>query len=349
MNAMAAARKLLSRSSLCLAVLLVHLPTVLGQAEDPFAILATVGQTVVRQSTVNTLNDQSLGGIFSGLAKLPVSQAISLQHCIDRATVLDYLVKRREETDLFDVSVAVDAFEQQLSRSETKLETWFQQKGMHRSDLEFMLIWQHFWTAHLQSLRQPNADGSSSTGASAGYRELLFERFGYQFNGTKVEVAQILIRVPAPELVANAMNNAEAIYGRLDAALKAAGANPGDATTERQSFDTAWKAEVMAHSDSPQRTDPKMPGYVGWIEFNTPMPAAFSAAAFATAPGNLSKPVRTRFGIHILRVITRQEGTRTIQQCEAPLDELMRREAFEAILELHREEVQIELVKPSTR
>ena len=66
-----------------------------------------------------------------------------------------------------------------------------------------------------------------------------------------------------------------------------------------------------AHGAGPSA---KAGGDIGWIERREPMPEAFSAAAFALKPGEVSLPVETTFGVHLIQVLEVKPGTKTWQE-----------------------------------
>ncbi len=71
------------------------------------------------------------------------------------------------------------------------------------------------------------------------------------------------------------------------------------------------------HSQSPTAATG---GDLGFIRRGEPMPDTFSQAAFALAPGDLSPPIRSKFGVHLIRCIAITPGKRTWEDCR---DELL--------------------------
>ncbi len=59
------------------------------------------------------------------------------------------------------------------------------------------------------------------------------------------------------------------------------------------------------HSDSPSRDDG---GIVDWFGYDGKMPGSVTAAAFALKPGELSKPVVSSFGVHLVELLERRPG-----------------------------------------
>ncbi len=103
-----------------------------------------------------------------------------------------------------------------------------------------------------------------------------------------IEVSHILVRVDysaTPEDTLKAWNKINEIARRVN----------------NDNFATIAKAE----SEDQSAVDNS--GYIGWITgFRTVYP--FETVAFNTAPGTISKPVRTNFGYHIIRVHNRRSS-----------------------------------------
>ena len=47
---------------------------------------------------------------------------------------------------------------------------------------------------------------------------------------------------------------------------------------------------------------------MGWIGRRGPMPEAFTSTIFALDSGELSKPVKTSFGVHLVKVLKVEQG-----------------------------------------
>ncbi len=291
-------------------------------ATNQIRTVARVGQTPVTRRAVDRLIANRISGIFSAQAGSETTRAIARQHLIDRTIVLDYL---ESQTGMppFDVKVAIKKMEDQLARSGRTLDLWLTQNDQHRQDLELEMRWRHHWHLYTQKLL-----------TNESQRQKAFVRWGFQFDGSKVEVAQILLKVNSLNR-ADKLQLATEIHNRL--------------TKADVSIEEVWKAEVLAHSNSPNRgsaspnssSSDGYPGYVGWIEYAYPMPPRFAEQVFSHQPREFSVPFETGLGIHIVRVLNRQPGDRTIDQCQKKLDRTMQREAFQEILKRHRSKVPV--------
>ena len=116
-----------------------------------------------------------------------------------------------------------------------------------------------------------------------------FDKHRSQFDGTQLRVAHILLKDAA---------QADEIRAQI--------------ATGKLAFADAAKQ----HSTGPSAKDG---GDIGWIEHRQPMPEAFSKAAFDLQPGQVSQPVSTAFGIHLIQVLETKSGKKTSQDAAGEL------------------------------
>jgi len=292
--------------------LILLLPQAPEQPPEKPKVVATVGETTITKSAVDFLIEQRVKGIFARQADSPATFDAARQHLIDQAIVLDYL-ESRPNVAHSNIAGEIIKIEKQLARSGRTLDQWLSQQNRHRQDLEFEIRWRQRWSDYIEQLLSDSKQ-----------REKAFRRWGFQFDGSQVEVAQILLKVGS---------------GNREAQFKLANEIHARLTKEGEATDELWKAEVLAHSQSPNRIDQERLGYVGKIEFRYPMPERFSETAFSLKPREVGTPFQTGLGIHVLRLLNRQPGTRTMNQCKDELDRTMKREAFHTILDRHRKKV----------
>ncbi len=114
-------------------------------------------------------------------------------------------------------------------------------------------------------------------------------REAYEHSKEDVDVSHILIRIPknaTPTDTLKAWNEINAIWKRL----------------EKENF--ARVAKEVSQDQSAEQNG----GHIGWISaFRTVYP--FENAAYNTAVGNYSKPIRSAFGYHIVKPIARRKSS----------------------------------------
>jgi parvulin-like peptidyl-prolyl isomerase len=163
-----------------------------------------------------------------------------------------------------------------------------------------------------------------------------FDEHRRQFDGTELSVSHILLRPdasgarPTEELVERARRMREKIVsGKL-------------------SFEEA----AQRHSAGPSG---KQGGKLGFIGRRGPMVESFSRAAFALEAGELSEPVTTRFGVHLIRCDDIKPGTKPLAEVSEQVEDAVARELLEKLVQFEKRHTRVELTgkwpyfKPGTR
>ena len=129
----------------------------------------------------------------------------------------------------------------------------------------------------------------------------IFDQFHEQFDGTQRRVSHILLRPDGPA-------DQEKIKALLDEASKLR----DQITAGTVTFDAA----AEKYSAGPSRHNG---GDLGYIPAQGVMVEQFSQAAFATKPGEISPPVLTPFGVHLIKVTDVKPGTKTMKDAHDAL------------------------------
>ncbi len=143
-----------------------------------------------------------------------------------------------------------------------------------------------------------------------------FERNRREFDGTQLRVSHILLQAPNEKAT------------EIRAVIEAGKLTFADAAKQ--------------HSRGPSA---KAGGDIGWIERHQPMPEAFSKAAFALEVGEVSPPVTTPLGVHLIQVTEAKPGERTWQEAREELRAAMTIHAFRWLADKERPEAKIERVE----
>jgi parvulin-like peptidyl-prolyl isomerase len=121
-----------------------------------------------------------------------------------------------------------------------------------------------------------------------------------QFDGTQLLVSQILLHVKQEptRTEKQTLALAENLLARI---------------RERE---ITFAEAARQFSDSPTG---QKGGIVGLIEFNGAMPREFNTAAFKLKPGEISEPIKTAFGYHLIKLNNVTPGTITWQMARPSL------------------------------
>jgi len=148
-----------------------------------------------------------------------------------------------------------------------------------------------------------------------------------QFDGTKIRASQIMLKLKP---------NASSLD--VDSAKKKLDAIQGEISSGKSSFAEAAKKS----SESPSG---KQGGDVGFFPYSGVMSREFSEAGFSLKVGEISKPFRTRFGLHMLTVTEIQPGQLSLEDVRKPVLNAMGKDLWSRIVSSQRTTAKIERTK----
>lgn len=240
------------------------------------------------EDVVAKVDDQAitLGAVEREIAEVVRGREIAaaakrrLQHqareqLIDRELAFRELQTQRKLASEADVALALARMEKQLP--EGRLTDALAARGWTLQEFRRYQRWRLSWQ---QYLRTQLTDANLRTYFAAHRRD---------FDGTQLRIAQILWKVPADN--AAALANARAQAARIREQIAARQLSFADAARK--------------HSQSPSA---EQGGELGWIGRQATMPTAIHDAAFALAEGEVSQPLTTAFGVHLVHVLEVKPG-----------------------------------------
>jgi parvulin-like peptidyl-prolyl isomerase len=235
----------------------------------------------------------------------------ALAQLIDRRLVVKYLTRQQLAASDQEIDLEIGRLKTRLKAQEKKLAEHLQALGMSEEELRREIRWRLSWARYLNDrLTDENL-------------QKYFEKHRRQFDGTELRVAHLLLKTNADD--PQAMEAAKAKAAAIRAEIEAGKVTFADACRE--------------HSQAPTANNG---GDIGFIRRGEPMPEAFSAAAFAQEKGQVSEPVPTKFGIHLIQVLEEKPGQKTWQDCRRELRAGVTQYLFQWIAERERETAKIE-------
>ena len=94
-----------------------------------------------------------------------------------------------------------------------------------------------------------------------------------------------------------------------------------------------------------QEANGPMGGVIGFVPRKFAVDEAFARAAFALKPGEISEPVPTEFGVHLIQLNERRQGPgSTWEKAKADAREFYIEEMFQAVLAQQRKAARIEVL-----
>jgi parvulin-like peptidyl-prolyl isomerase len=235
-----------------------------------------------------------------------------LQHAVDRRLVLHWLVTSGQAASPQDVELVMARLQKKLDNEGIKLADFLQQQGQSEAQFRDQQLWELSWQRYLDKY------------LTEATLQKYFEKNRRDFDGSELHIAHILLPAPKP--------TAEADIEKLKTS---AAAIRQDIVAKKVTFADAAKQ----HSKSPTAA---AGGDIGWIQRHEPMPESFSAAAFQLQPGEVSSPVETSFGVHLITCLEVKPGTRTWQDAADELRPAIIRYLFRWIADKERPTAKIE-------
>jgi peptidyl-prolyl cis-trans isomerase C len=152
-----------------------------------------------------------------------------------------------------------------------------------------------------------------------------FEKHQSRFNGSQVRVRQIFLKLPE---------------GAEETAINAAEKKLRDLKTEIESKRTSFAEAAAMHSEAPTKN---AGGDTGWITYRGQLPAVLSDAAFALKDNELSEPIRSPFGMHLLSVTERKPGELSLEDVRAVVFNELSQELWRETVKSQKAKAQIEI------
>ncbi len=258
----------------------------LVQAQPASSIVATVSDRPVYRAEVVRHYDKVFGERQVEPEARDLLMKQTLQQLIDRRLVLMYMAQNRQGLSRQDIDIAQATVVKNLARQNQTLEQFLSKSGIDLNTFRGQLAWQYGWQKYLDRyLTDENL-------------ERYFKTNHKDFDGTKVRVSQIFLKVPTKKQIDEVIQRAEKIRGDI------------------ASGNTSFADAAKKFSQSPSSENG---GDQGFIDRRDTMPEPFSKAAFKLKKGEVSEPIVTNLGVHLITAVDETPGTKTWQDVRAPL------------------------------
>lgn len=294
------------------------------------AIVATVDGEPIYLSNVDRLMDKVSRGQEVNPGALPVLQAQVLGEIVDRRLVLGYAQRRKSGATAAEIDAAIAELKSKLQSQGSSLERFLQQQSIGQADLRRQITWNLTWEKYLARY------------VTDARLQSHFQAHRREFDGTRASVSHVLLRPKADDRP-----------GAISDLVKQAAEIRREITSGELSFAEA----ARKHSAAPSAKDG---GRLGPIARHGAMVESFSRAAFALEVGQVSQPVITRFGVHLIRCDAIEPGSKPWTEVREQLETALARELLDRLarnqqhyLEQHRTPVEFTgkspHFKPGTR
>ena len=243
---------------------------------------------------------------------LKILQAQSLEQLIKRRLILRYLDRQQQGASDQDVTLAIERAKDRLGQQQLTLEEYLRRSGLTEEEFKLTIEWQLGWQGYLDRyLSEKNLQSH-------------FEKNRKEFDGSQVRAAHILLKVKPGDS-----------QPAWDAALQTAKTIRAEITSGKIAFAEAAKKYSQAPSGSNG-------GDVGFISRQEPMSEPFSRAAFALEKGQVSEPVISPFGVHIIQCLEVKPGQNRWHDVRKDLEIAVTRYLFDWVADQERPQATVE-------
>jgi peptidyl-prolyl cis-trans isomerase C len=292
-----------------LIVLVVSAVHLVGQTASSENVLAVVNGKNITQGDLDFL-------LLS--RRIPAEQreavkARFLEILIEQQLMREFLESRKAKPSQTELDQQVARVLKVISDSGDDPVKVLAKMGMTQESLREELALPLTWTSYLrlivtsQRLRQ------------------YFEKHRSRFDGTQVRVRQVFLKLPQ-----------DVDEASVNAATQKLAALKKEVETKSITF-----AEAAARdSEAPSKTEG---GDTGWISYRGKLPAALSDAAFALKDDEISNPVRSPFGLHLVTVTERKPGDVSLEDVRAVVFNELSQELWQETVKAQKEKAKIEI------
>jgi parvulin-like peptidyl-prolyl isomerase len=280
--------------------------------DDTSPIAAMVNGKPLHASEIEVGMATTLPGKQLGLESQPLLQAAMLSQLIDRRLVDDALRARGLGPKDSEVDAVLEKARAGAAKKKTTLEEFVAERHMTMQGFREQVVWQLTWE---KFMRENLTDAAL---------EAFFNSHRRDYDGTQLRASHILLRPTRATDAAGTEKLVAEANGLRDRIVQ-----------EQISFENA----VRQYSAGPSRT---RGGDLGFFPRHGIMAEVFAKAAFALETGQLSQPVVTQFGVHLIKVTEVKPGRASwktlIEQLRAPAGQ----ELFDQVAAEERPKAKIE-------
>lgn len=267
--------------SLCGSVMSVAIGQEPSDQTDP--VLAIVNGATVRQSDLEFLCELRR---IPETARAAASDRL-LEELIDQKLMAQFLQSRRTEATPEELAARVADLRSLIERSGRNPDEVFGKLGITEDVIRRTLALPLAWNHHVRRV------------VTEEQLQQFFQKHRAKYDGTRLRVSQI-VRPLSPQAA--------------DADRQAALELLQQVREEILSGKITFADAARAHSHSPTAASG---GDLGWVVYGARLPRELSDAAFALQPGEISPPVVSKFGVHLLTVTGTQSGDLSLEDVRA--------------------------------
>jgi peptidyl-prolyl cis-trans isomerase C len=265
------------------------------------AIVATVDGEPIRYLDVKRQIVTALGGRAIPAEALPTVQAHGLEQVIYRRLIAASFRQQGLKLTPAEEAAAEQDFTSELARLKLSRDEYLRRNRLTEAELADFRYWDVNWR---KFVAKELTDERLQSYYEANRRE---------YDGTEVRVSHILLRLQGRGNQANAAAAVAKAQGIRQAILTG---------------NTTFADAARTYSDGPSR---EQAGDLGFIPRRERMVEDFSAAAFRLKKGEISPPVVTTFGVHLITVTDEKPGQLTLKDVREAITPAVTAELFREV------------------
>jgi peptidyl-prolyl cis-trans isomerase C len=233
------------------------------------------------------------------------ARAEIVNYLIDNMLVDQYLAQQKIPVDAKDVATRLAELQAELKKQGQQYQAMLKDMMLSEDELKAQILADLRWEKY-----------ALAQGTDAALQQL-YEKNGTMFDGTQVRARHILLMPPMSDAAAVGKARAQLVAFKQQLEAEAAqavakmppSADPLARENERLAvLQVSFGKLASQYSTCPSKADG---GDLNWFPRTGSMPESFAVAAFALKPGQISDPVQTPFGLHLILVTARKSGQAT--------------------------------------
>lgn len=256
-----------------------------------------------------TVNGQPLPETWvqRGLRRVPPAEHARarpeiINYLVDNMLIDQFLAQQKLAVAPAEVAARLAEVQAELKKHNQDFATMLREMMLTEDELKAQILADIRWERYI-----------TAQGTDAVLKQM-YEKNGTMFDGTQVRARHILLTPSPSDAVAVAKSKAQlvAFKQQLEAEANRAlaklppSADPLTRETERlRAMEVLFAKMASENSVCPSKADG---GDLNWFPRTGSMVEPFAAAAFALRPGQVSDPVPTQFGVHLILVTARKQG-----------------------------------------
>lgn len=283
--------------------------SLLAAAEKPKVIAVINGKSV----TSDVMNLEFYLGQLPENAG-PADRKRILNILVDRELVRQYLQSKKIEPDPEVLDRELKGLESFITKREGNVDEVLARFHLTKASVRELLAVNAAWATYMETIVRRN------------HFHLEWDYHRQEFDGTRVKASQIVFHVKpdasTAEWTAAEKKMQEILTEILDGKLTFAEA-----------------ATKYSHSPSARNG-----GSMGEFEYYGRVDPAIAKVVFELMPGDVSVPFRTQFGVHIIKVDSRLNGTLSMEDARGEMLKKISRQTWNDVVMQEREKATIEFV-----